>query len=307
MAGVPGPGVMAPTEEPRTCLWDGGVHQLARTSRTSPGSQTPAGHSRARRDVPGSSPPFLAGGQVRSTGAKSCRRSAAATTRRASLAAERRQFRAFNVLAVAATLWIGIEGARSGAAADRGPVTSLLEMRQDRVAVQPWDLSCGATVLATLLNYRQGDPVSEREIARGLVQRVEYLEEPFLVRARQGFSLLDLKRYVDEHAYLGMGCGELALADLIELAPVIVPVKLNGFNHFVGVPRHAWQPSAAGGPGIRQPDHADGKIRSHMARLWQDRQGRLCRSARRWHRAAQPAGVAAARLRVPSLVSDASR
>jgi predicted double-glycine peptidase len=137
------------------------------------------------------------------------------------------------VLAVAAALWIGIEGARPGAAADRGPVTSLLEMRQDRVVVQQWDLSCGAAALATLLNYQHGDPVSEREIARGLIQREEYLEEPLLVRARQGFSLLDLKRYVDQRGYLGMGYGELALADLIELAPIIVPVKLNGFNHFV--------------------------------------------------------------------------
>src|SRR5918992_3995986 len=95
-------------------------------------------------------------------------------------------------------------------AAERGPVKSLLEMRQNRVVVQKWDLSCGAAALATLLNYQHGDPVSEREIARGLIQREEYLEEPLLVRARQGFSLLDLKRYVDQRGYLGMGYGELA-------------------------------------------------------------------------------------------------
>jgi predicted double-glycine peptidase len=137
------------------------------------------------------------------------------------------------VLALAAALWIGIEGAGPGTAAEGGPVTSLLEMRQDRVVVQQWDLSCGAAALATLLNYQHGDPVSEREIARSLIKREEYLAEPLLVRARQGFSLLDLKRYVDQRGYLGMGYGELALADLIELAPIMVPVKLNGFNHFV--------------------------------------------------------------------------
>src|SRR5690606_5283590 len=79
----------------------------------------------------------------------------------------------------------------------RGPVTSLLEMRRDRVVVQQWDLSCGAAALATLLNYQHGDAVSEREVARGLIQREEYLEQPLLVQARQGFSLLDLKRYVE--------------------------------------------------------------------------------------------------------------
>jgi len=115
----------------------------------------------------------------------------------------------------------------------RGAVTSLLEMRQDRVVVQQWDLSCGAAALATLLNYQHGDPVSEREIARGLIEREEYLEQPLLVRARQGFSLLDLKRYVEQRGYRGIGYGQLTLEDLIERAPAIVPVRFHGYNHFV--------------------------------------------------------------------------
>ena len=81
------------------------------------------------------------------------------------------------------------------------PVTSLLEMRQDRVVVQEWDISCGAAALATILNYQHGDPISEREIARGLIAREEYLADPDLVRARHGFSLLDLKRFVDRRGY----------------------------------------------------------------------------------------------------------
>jgi uncharacterized protein len=115
----------------------------------------------------------------------------------------------------------------------RGPVKSLLEMRQDRVVVQQWDLSCGAAALATLLNYQHGDPVSEREIAKGLIQREEYLAEPLLVRARHGFSLLDLKRYVEERGYRGIGYGQLTFEDLIEQAPILVPVSFNGYNHFV--------------------------------------------------------------------------
>jgi uncharacterized protein len=115
----------------------------------------------------------------------------------------------------------------------RGPVKSFLEMRQDRVVVQQWDLSCGAAALATLLNYQHADPVSEREIAKGLIQREEYLAEPLLVRARHGFSLLDLKRYVEARGYQGIGYGKLTLEDLIERAPIMVPVRFYGYNHFV--------------------------------------------------------------------------
>jgi len=114
-----------------------------------------------------------------------------------------------------------------------GPVRSLLEMRQEQVVVQEWDLSCGAAALATLLNYQHRDPVSEREIAKGLIQRPEYLANPALVRARQGFSLLDLKRYVDQRGYRGIGYGELTLQDLIERAPIMVAVRFHGYNHFV--------------------------------------------------------------------------
>ena len=112
-------------------------------------------------------------------------------------------------------------------------VRSLLEMRQDRVVVQEWDLSCGAAVLATLLNYQHHDPVSEREVAEGLIGRAEYIENPLLVRANQGFSLLDLKHFVQGRGYRGIGYGRLKLADLLEFAPVIVPVQLNGYDHFV--------------------------------------------------------------------------
>jgi hypothetical protein len=89
----------------------------------------------------------------------------------------------------------------------RGPVRSLLEMRQDHVVVQQWDLSCGAAAVATLLNYQHGDPVSEREIAKGLIQGEKYFAEPLLVRARHGSSLLDLKRYVTAVTIKASGTG----------------------------------------------------------------------------------------------------
>lgn len=112
-------------------------------------------------------------------------------------------------------------------------VRSLLEMRQQGVVIQQWDLSCGAAALATILRYEYGDPVTEREIARGLIKRKEYVADPTLVQTHEGFSLLDLKRYVDGHGYEGIGYGGLTLGDLIEQAPIMVPVNFYGFNHFV--------------------------------------------------------------------------
>jgi predicted double-glycine peptidase len=124
--------------------------------------------------------------------------------------------------------------AGSAPAADRvRPVKSLLEMRQDKVVVQKWDLSCGAAALATILTYQYGDPVPEREITRALIQREEYLADPTIVRTQQGFSLLDLKRYVDGRGYEGIGFGEMTFDDLVEYAPAIVPVSFSGYNHFV--------------------------------------------------------------------------
>ncbi len=113
------------------------------------------------------------------------------------------------------------------------PVKSLLETRQENVTVQEWDLSCGAAAVTTLLRYQHGDPVTEREVATGLISRAEYIKNPELVQIRQGFSLLDLKRYVDGRGYVGSGYGKMTLDDLVQRAPILVPINTHGYNHFV--------------------------------------------------------------------------
>lgn len=112
-------------------------------------------------------------------------------------------------------------------------VESLNERRHHQVVIQEFDISCAAAALATLLTYQHGDPVTERQIALGLIDRPEYIENPALVRLRQGFSLLDLKRFVDGRGYEGIGFGQLGYSDLLERAPIIVPLDLHGFRHFV--------------------------------------------------------------------------
>lgn len=149
------------------------------------------------------------------------------------------------------------------------PVRSLIEIRRAHVILQKWDLSCGAAALATLLRYQFRERVTEQDVARALMRRSEYIEHPEQVRIQEGFSLLDLKRYVDSYRnrstnsaskkktkrarlpylrlsggalitlnhrgqiYKGNGLGQLDLNDLNERAPIMVPVNALGYNHFV--------------------------------------------------------------------------
>jgi uncharacterized protein len=150
------------------------------------------------------------------------------------------------------------------------PVRSLLEARHEHVVLQKWDLSCGAAALATLLRYQFRENVTEQEIARALMRRNEYIDHPELIRLQEGFSLLDLKRYVQFYRtkfmnsnatkyknkrarshllnrsssartllthrgqiYKGDGLGQLDFNDLVERAPIMVPVNALGYNHFV--------------------------------------------------------------------------
>lgn len=132
------------------------------------------------------------------------------------------------LLVGAAILWAASPAQSSG----NPPVKSLLEMRQKGVVVQKWDLSCGAAALATLLGVEHGDQVSEREIATALIKRDIYLENPDKLREQQGFSMLDLKRFVDGRGYRGVGYRDLSLEDLARLAPILVTIDHHGYSHF---------------------------------------------------------------------------
>jgi predicted double-glycine peptidase len=113
------------------------------------------------------------------------------------------------------------------------PVRSVLEFRQDKIVLQQFDLSCGAAALATILVYQHGESLTERDVAIGLVTREVYLQDPNSLRIRQGFSLFDMDRYVEERGYEGEAFGSLTYDDLLSLAPAIVPIRVHGYNHFV--------------------------------------------------------------------------
>jgi len=147
-------------------------------------------------------------------------------------------YNSINLSRLVLSLWLALFGGLFGSATAQAgepapPVRSMAETRYQNVVLQQWDLSCAAAALATILRYQHGEPVTERSVALGLIDREEYLANPQLVRLRQGFSLLDLKRFTDRLGYQGVGLGQLAFPNLLERAPIIVPVNLQGFPHFV--------------------------------------------------------------------------
>jgi uncharacterized protein len=127
-------------------------------------------------------------------------------------------------------LFFVLLAAGSAVAADgRGPVRSLLEIRQANVVIQQWDVSCGAAALATLLTYHHGEPVSEKAVAQAMLGKTD----PLRVKVRGGFSLLDLKRYAEARGLQADGYSGMSLADLEKMGPAIVPVTLERYPHFV--------------------------------------------------------------------------
>lgn len=130
-------------------------------------------------------------------------------------------------------LFVAMLVSHAAVAGAPAPVESLLEQRQRNVVLQQWELSCAAAALATVLRYQHGVPVTERSVALGLIDRPEYIANPDLIRQRQGFSLLDMKRLMDRMGFSGQGLGQMRFADLLQRAPVIVPINTSGYPHFV--------------------------------------------------------------------------
>ncbi|MFA7593781.1 MAG: C39 family peptidase [Thiohalobacteraceae bacterium] len=110
------------------------------------------------------------------------------------------------------------------------PVTSLKEARLQTVIRQQYDFSCGSAAVATLLTYHYDRPVSEAE-AFEFMYRTGDQE-----RIRQeGFSMLDMKRFLDERGLQSDGF-RLSLDRLAEIGvPGIALVDTHGYRHFIVV------------------------------------------------------------------------
>lgn len=107
-------------------------------------------------------------------------------------------------------------------------VTSLKEARFKTTVRQQYDFSCGSAATATLLTYQYGHRVSEAEVFARMYDKGDKAK----IRA-EGFSLLDMRRYLQSQGFVADGF-ELPLDKLIEEGlPAIVLLNDSGYRHFV--------------------------------------------------------------------------
>lgn len=123
-------------------------------------------------------------------------------------------------------------GALSMQAPDGAPyritVTSLKEVRYKAIMRQQYDFSCGSAALATLLTYHYGYPISEQTVFEEMYRYGDQRK----IR-REGFSLLDMKRFLQSRGF--QADGFLLPLEKLEGAnlPAIVLLADNGYRHFV--------------------------------------------------------------------------
>lgn len=110
------------------------------------------------------------------------------------------------------------------------PVKSLKEARWDTVINQHYDFSCGSAAVATLLTYHYDIPVAEAEVFE-----VMYRHGNQDKIRQEGFSMLDMKRYLDSRGLHSDGF-RMGLDQLVKIGvPAIVLVNTQGYKHFVVV------------------------------------------------------------------------
>lgn len=109
-------------------------------------------------------------------------------------------------------------------------VVSMKERRFATTIRQQHDYSCGSAALATLLTHHYRHPVSEETVFKAMWEKGDQAKI-----SREGFSLLDIKRYLEGTGYSADGY-EAPLERLASVGiPAIVLIRDNGYNHFVVV------------------------------------------------------------------------
>jgi predicted double-glycine peptidase len=109
------------------------------------------------------------------------------------------------------------------------PVKTLVDLRYGSVVRQSYDLSCGAAAMATLLKYYYGEDVGERDLIDAMVA---FGDKDKIMR--EGFSMLELKRYSISRGYVSEGYRIDDAANLRHLrVPALALVNVRGYSHFV--------------------------------------------------------------------------
>jgi predicted double-glycine peptidase len=112
------------------------------------------------------------------------------------------------------------------------PIQSVRERKFEDLVQQKTDFSCGAAALATILRQAYWLDVNEEQIITGMLSQ----SDQNLVRV-QGFSMLDMKRYVESIGMRARGY-RVAPETLTDIKiPVVVLLDIRGYKHFVVMQR----------------------------------------------------------------------
>ena len=107
-------------------------------------------------------------------------------------------------------------------------VVSFKEARFRSVLRQQYDYSCGSAAVASLLTFHYDDPRTEQQVFRAMWARGD--QEKI---KKQGFSLLDMKLYLEDNGYRADGF-QLTWERLEKVGvPAITLINNNGYMHFV--------------------------------------------------------------------------
>jgi len=110
------------------------------------------------------------------------------------------------------------------------PISSMKQARSRTTLIQKYDFSCGSAAVATLLTHHYGVPVTEETVFQEMYTRGDQAKIH-----REGFSLLDMKRFLEARGFQADGF-ELPLDKLNEArVPAIVLINEGGYFHFVVV------------------------------------------------------------------------
>jgi predicted double-glycine peptidase len=110
-------------------------------------------------------------------------------------------------------------------------VESIRERKFSNLVEQKTDFSCGAAALATIMRQAYWMDVDEDHVIKGMLVNADQ----DLVRT-QGFSMLDMKRYLESIGMRAKGYRITPVLITVKV-PVVVLLEIRGYKHFVVLQR----------------------------------------------------------------------
>lgn len=122
-----------------------------------------------------------------------------------------------------------LDASRIGSAPISKSIRTFRDLRFRELMPQRYDFSCGTAALATLLHYGYGyEDVSEVDLIKRMMSGADTRQV-----LTNGFSMLDMKRYVESRGLRGHGF-RVDIDALYRLKmPVITLMDIKGYKHFV--------------------------------------------------------------------------